>query len=137
MKVGILEKLKSAKLKLQLLDEVITEKQYTKESGQDKIIDLPQSVRLYDRNGKYQLIYDYRNTKTGERFDCKMVLKSTDLQKELDTFIDNINKKYPNLNMGKYQIKNLPKIKSDVVSPEKEKETPKLPLPSNTKLNVG
>lgn len=131
MKVGILEKLKSAKLKLQLLDEQINEKQYNKESGTDKVIDFPQGIRIYDKNDKYHLIYDYRNTKTGERFDCKMVLKSTDLQKELDNFIDNINKKYPNLNMSKYQIKNLPKIKSDVVSPEKEREIPKLTLPSN------
>lgn len=132
MKVEILEKLKLAKLKLQLLDELITEKQYNKETGCDKTIELPQSIRLSNKNNKYNLIYDYRNTKSGERIVCNMVLKSTDLQKELNIFIDNINKKYPTLNIPSYQIKNLPKIKLEDVSPEKERETPKLTLPPNT-----
>ena len=131
MKVEILEKLKLAKLKLQLLDELITEKQYNKETGCDKTIELPRSIRLSNKNNKYNLIYDYRNTKSGERIVCNMVLKSTDLQKELNIFIDYINKKYPTLNIPSYQIKNLPKIELEAVSPQKEKEIQKLVLPPN------
>lgn len=133
MKIGILEKLESAKTKLDLLNKVIDEKQYNEKTGLDTVIDLPVGIRLNDANDKYQLIYDYKDTKTKERFGLRMVLKSTDLQKELDTFIGLINEKYPNLNFPKYKIKNLPAIDNNKVSPVKEvkEDAVKLTLPPN------
>lgn len=136
MKIGILEKLESAKTKLDLLNKVIDEKQYNEKTGLDTTIDLPVGIRLNDTNNKYQLIYDYKDTKTKERFGLRMVLKSTDLQKELDTFIGLINEKYPNLNFAKYQIKNIPAIGNNQVSPVKEvnEDAVKLTLPPNFSL---
>lgn len=136
MKIGILEKLESAKTKLDLLNKVIDEKEYNEKTGLDTTIDLPVGIRLNDTNNKYQLIYDYKDTKTKERFGLRMVLKSTDLQKELDTFIGLINEKYPNLNFAKYQIKNIPAIGNNQVSPVKEvnEDAVKLTLPPNFSL---
>ena len=70
----------------------------------DNDIDLPLYIRLIISNEKYQLLYDWKTSDI--RYSLKMVLKSTNIQDELNTFIDKINEKYLNLNMLKYTIKN-------------------------------
>jgi hypothetical protein len=70
----------------------------------DNDVDLPLYIRLIISNEKYQLLYDWKTPDI--RYSLKMVLKSTNIQDELNTFIDKINEKYLNLNMQKYTIKN-------------------------------
>jgi hypothetical protein len=129
--ISIKEKLKLAKLKLQELEGTITEKEYKKQSGQDKQVDLPTYIRLSTDRDKLHFIFEKRDGDT--RYGYKMVLKSTDIQTELDNFIDEINNKYPKLSMGKYQIKNKIKINEKNVSTETEKPSTdfKLTLPAN------
>jgi hypothetical protein len=140
MNVTIHEKLKQAKLKLQELDGDITTKQYNKQSGLDKIIDFPVGIRLIEQHDKKQLVFDLRKDNDvvhgHVRYNIKMVLKSTNLQTELDKFIDMINTKYSELKMDKYIIKNIPKIKETEISTNnivKEEDNTDLPilLPSN------
>jgi hypothetical protein len=133
MNVSIHEKLKQAKLKLQELDGNITREQYNKESGLDKIIDLPVGIRLIEQHEKKQLVFDLR--KDDKRYNIKMVLKSTNLQTELDNFIDMINNKYPEFKMDKYIIKNIPIIKeTEVSTTEIKKEEDTISLPPNISL---
>lgn len=130
--ISIKEKLRLVKLKLQELEGTITEKQYQKETGQDKQIDMPPYIRLTNTRNKLHLVFDKRDN--GGRLGYTMVLKSTDVQKELDNFIDLVNKKYPELAMGKYQIKNIGKIKEKDISNEENKKSNtevKLTLPAN------
>jgi starvation-inducible outer membrane lipoprotein len=141
MNVSIHEKLKQAKLKLQELEGDITTKQYNKQSGLDKIIDLPIGIRLIEQRDKKQLVFDLRkdNDVVHVRYNIKMVLKSTNLQTELNRFIDMINIKYPELKMDKYIIKNIPKIKESEISTNpivKYDDVAALPLslPSNITL---
>lgn len=129
-KVGIREKLKLAKLKLQQLDDIITEQEYKKETGETNKLDLPTFIQLVHNRDKAQFVFDKKTEDT--RYNLKMVLKSTDIQTELNKFIDTINKKYPELNMEKYEIKNKIKIKENQVSTELKLNTEiKLKLPSN------
>lgn len=129
--ISIKEKLKLAKLKLQELEGTITEKEYKKESGQDKQVDLPTYVRISNDRDKLHFIFEKRDGDT--RYGYKMVLKSTDIQTELDKFIDEINNKYPTLSMDKYQIKNKIKINEKDVSTDTDKPSTdfKLTLPTN------
>ena len=126
-KILLLAKLESAKLKLKELEGKINTEEYNKESGLDKKIDLPIGISLNERNDKLQFCYDYRDTKNDIRYNCKMVLKSNELQKELDNFIDIINKKYTS-NLSKYKIKNVVKVDdnkvSDIIVKEKEYNLP-------------
>jgi hypothetical protein len=41
------------------------------------------------------------------RYNCRKILKSNDIQTELNDFIDYINKKYPDIKFEKYIIKNI------------------------------
>jgi hypothetical protein len=130
--ISIKEKLRLVKLKLQELEEIITEKQYQKETGQDKQIDMPPYIRLTNTRNKMHLVFDKKDN--GDRLGYTMVLKSTDIQKELNNFIEQVNKKYPELVMSKYQIKNIGKIKEKDVSNEENKKSNtdiKLKLPAN------
>jgi hypothetical protein len=126
-KVDIHKKLELAKLKLQELEGKISSEEYNKEQdlqGLDKKVDLPVGIRLIESNDKLQFNYDYRDTKNNLRYNSKMVLKSNDLQKELDNFIDIINKKYDDLKLNKYVIKNINKVDDTKISNKvvKEKE---------------
>ncbi len=130
--ISIKEKLRLVKLKLQELEGNITEKQYQKETGQDKQIDMPPYIRLTNTRNKMHLIFDKRDNE--DRLGYTMVLKSTNIQKELDNFIEQVNKKYPKLAMSKYKIKNIGKIKENDVSKEEDKKSNtdvKLKLPVN------
>lgn len=129
--VSLKEKLKLAKLKLQELEGTITEKQYKKESGQDKQIDLPTYIRLSTDRNKLHFIFEKREGDV--RYGYKMVLKSTDIQSELDKFIDEINNKYPKLSMNKYQIKNKIRVNEKNVSSDTDKPSTdfKITLPTN------
>ncbi len=131
MNVSLAEKLKLAKLKLQEIEGVITEKQYQKESGEDKKIDLPPYIRLGNCRDKLHFIFEKHEDDI--RLNYKMVLKSTDLQNELNNFIDEVNTKYPELSINRYIIKNISKIKSNDVSTNEKKSSMdfKLTLPPN------
>ncbi len=123
-KVDIHKKLELAKLKLQELEGKINPDVLKKEQGLDKKVDLPIGIRLIESNDKLQFSFDYRDTKNNIRYNSKMVLKSNDLQKELDNFIDIINKKYNDLKLNKYVIKNVNKVDDSKISNKvvKEKE---------------
>jgi hypothetical protein len=124
MQVSIREKLKLAKLKLEQIDNIITEKQYEKQI--DKKVDFPLGIRLAIEREKLHLIYDYRTT--DKRYGYRMVLKSDNLQTELNNFIEKINIKYPELKIENYTIKNIPKIKdNDISHNDKKSEIKKLP----------
>lgn len=93
MKMSIREKLKLAKLKIQQLDENISEAQYNQESGLNQKIELPTYYRLSNDRNKQHLIYDRRVNNL--RQTCRMVLQSDDLTQELEKFKKMVNDKYP------------------------------------------
>jgi hypothetical protein len=130
-KVSIKEKLKQAKLKLQEIDGDITEKEYLRESNTNNKIDLPIGIRFLSESSPYKFVFDLR--KNNIRYGLTNVLKSTNLQNELDLFINAINKKYPELNYSAYKIINKIKINEKNVSqPDTVKEDLiKLVLPTN------
>jgi hypothetical protein len=130
MEISLKEKLKQAKLKIQEIEGQITEKQYDKQSGQDKKIDLPQFIRLTNERNKLHFVFEKRENDC--RMGYQMVLKSTNIQAELDNFIDEINKKYPKLSMEKYTIAHSIKLKNNEVSENKNSSSDiKLNLPPN------
>jgi hypothetical protein len=96
----------------------------------DNELDLPQYIKLITFNDKYHLVFDWRSD---IRYSLKMILKSCDIQTELNIFIDKINDKYSNLNMKKYIIKNK-KFKinnNDISETIIEENKIKLTLPPN------
>lgn len=99
------DKFKATKLKLQLIENIITEKQYNKESGFNDIIDLPKYLVIICRNESKCFSYDYKND-TGDRYTQKIVIKSQDIQSELNKFIECLNTKYPDLKFPNYIIQN-------------------------------
>ena len=99
------DKFKATKLKLQLIENLITEKQYNKESGFNDIIDLPKYLVIICRNESKCFSYDYKND-TGDRYTQKIVIKSQDIQSELNKFIECLNTKYPDLKFPNYIIQN-------------------------------
>jgi hypothetical protein len=111
MNIHLKDKFKATKLKLELLNNNITEQNYNKESGDNNKLDLPIGIRITNKDDKYHFIYDYRDVKTNKRYSLKKVISSKDIQTELDNFIDEINKKYPKLNYMKYTIMNINAIK--------------------------
>ena len=134
-KISIRSKLKLAKLKLLELENKITDTKsetiinskpdtnsYTK-------IDLPTHIRLVEERDKLHLVYDYKAL--DNRYSYKMILKSIDIQKELDIFIDNINEKYPEIKFDKYKIKSKNKISEKDISPIITNDKIKLDLPVN------
>jgi len=96
-KVSIREKLKLAKLKLQYLDDIITEAQYNKQSGINKPIEqeliLPKYIRLSNDRNRQQFIYDHKCNNV--RQTLRMVLQSDNVNEELEKFIDQVKNKYP------------------------------------------
>ena len=131
-KVTIREKLKQVKLKLQELNGDITQKQYMRETNTENKIDLPVGIRLNKDLIPHKFIFDLR--KDNVRYGLNCVLKSNDLQKELDVFIDIINNKYPDIKYPQYQIANIKQIKQineTNVSHQKQSDTVKLVLPPN------
>ena len=103
-KVNIKEKLKQAKLKIQEIDGIISTFQFNKETGNNNKIDLPTYISLGIPRGKYQLSFDAKLN--NKRYNLKAVCKSSNIQDELNRFIILINKKYPDLQINNYNIKN-------------------------------
>jgi hypothetical protein len=99
-KINIIEKLNIAKLKIQELNEEITSEEFNKCVNNENKIDLPNYITLV----KNALIFDRRHD--DKRYNFKSILKSENIQNELNIFIDNINKKYPELKIEYYTIKN-------------------------------
>ena len=91
-KISIKEKLKLAKLKLQQLDEIISDAQYNQQSGLNQKIDLPTYYRLSNERNKQQFIYDRKINNI--RQTCRMVLQSNDMNQELEKFKKIVNNKY-------------------------------------------
>jgi len=119
-KISIQDKFKHAKSKIDLIDNKISEDQFKQIIGFEDKIDLPLGIRLDIFREKYHYILDLK--KDNERYNAKMILHSTDIQKELDTFIDTVvNIKYPNF-LKKYKIKNLIDINDELISKQIEKE---------------
>ena len=119
-KVSIHDKLKYAKSKLELIENEITEEQFKTIIGIDDKIDLPVGIRLEIFREKYHYILDLRNE--DKRYNAKMILHSTDIQKELDKFINTIIKeKYPELKMQKYEIENIINIDNKLFSSVEQK----------------
>ena len=102
-KVSIFDKLKYANAKLKLIEGIITEAQFKEIIGNtDKII-FPLGITLDIFREKYHFILDWRNGQN--RYNAKMILHSTDVQKEFDIFIDTVvNVKYPDLKMEKINL---------------------------------
>lgn len=100
--VTIQDKLKQAKLKLQLLDNQITEKEYNTQMGLDQKLDMPKYISFDIENKRFNL--DMR--KDGERRSLRYTMQSNNIQDELTKCINDINKKYPGLNFENYTIKN-------------------------------
>ncbi len=125
--VSIKEKLKQAKLKLQQIEEIISDAQYNKQSGAINKLDLPVGIRLSNSNDK--LIYDYRNLT--DRYTFQMALKSPSFQDDLDLFIDKINEKYPELKLPKYQTQTTIKSNNKTYFDQTDIKEIKLELPPN------
>ena len=102
--ITIKEKLKQAKLKIQEINGLISKFQYNKESGNNKKVDLPTYITLVKQRDKYHLTFDARLEH--KRYNFKSVCKTTNVQDELNKFIPNVNKKYPELGISNYTIKN-------------------------------
>lgn len=102
--VSIKEKLKQAKLKIQEINGLISKFQYNKESGNNNKIDLPTYITLVKQRDKYHLTFDARLEH--KRYNFKSVCKTINIQDELNKFIPNVNKKYPELGINNYTIKN-------------------------------
>jgi hypothetical protein len=92
IKINIKEKLKLAKLKLEQLDEIISETQYNKQSGLDQKINLPMYYRISNERNKQQFIYDKKIENT--RHTCRMVLQSSNINQELEKFKKIVADKY-------------------------------------------
>jgi hypothetical protein len=102
--ITIKEKLKQAKLKIQEINGFISKFQYNKESGNNKKVDLPTFISLVIKRDKYHLTFDARLN--NKRYTLKAICKTTNVQDELNKFIPNVNKKYPELGISNYTIKN-------------------------------
>ena len=114
-KISIHDKLKYAKAKIELIENKINDEQFNKIIGMEDKVDLPVGIRLEIFREKYHYILDWRND--NKRYNVKMILHSTNIQKELDKFIDTIiNEKYPELKMQKYQIENIINIDEKLIS---------------------
>ena len=105
MNIHLKDKFKATKLKLELLNNIISEQKYNKLSGENNKLDLPIGIRITDKDDKYQFVLDYR--KGPNRYNLKKVISSQDIQNELKQFIDEINTKYHELNYMKYTITNI------------------------------
>lgn len=113
-KVLAIDKLKFAKAKIELLEGKLTETQFKQIIGLEDKMDLPTGIRLELFREKYHFIFDLK--KEDQRYNAKMILHSTDVQKELDKFIEKVvNDKYPNY-MKKYVIENPIEIDEQLVS---------------------
>lgn len=112
--ISIKEKLKQAKLKMQEINGQISKFQYNKESGNNKKIDLPTYISLVIKKDKYNLNFDARLN--NQRYTFRSVCKTTNIQDELNKFIFNVNKKYPELQINNYIIKNPITLDESLVS---------------------
>ena len=126
-KVLIQDKLKYAKAKIELIENKITEEQFKTIIGIDNKVDLPVGIRLEIFREKYHYTFDLRTE--DKRYNAKMILQSTDIQKELDKFIDTIIKeKYPELKMKKYEIENIINIDNKLISLVEQKTESEKPI---------
>ena len=95
-KVSIRQKLKLAKLKLEQLDDIISDSQYNLQSDQsnkstNELI-LPKYIRLSNDRNKKHFIYDQKVN--NKRQTCRMVLQSDNEDNELEKFIKLVKEKY-------------------------------------------
>lgn len=122
-KVNIIDKLQFAKNKiLELEGELVP--------LDDKELNLPNNIRLINSRDKQHFVFDLKTENI--RYNYKSILKSTNLQTELDNFIDNINTKYPEIKMKKSKINvNIPISESNISTIEKNNDIPKIDLPLN------
>lgn len=104
-KVSIEDKFKEVNNKLEQLNDLITPEEFDKLSIKEKKLDLPTYIRLESKNNKNSFFFEKRTNNT--RYNCSKILKSNDIQTELNDFIDYINKKYPDIKFEKYTIKNI------------------------------
>jgi hypothetical protein len=105
------------------------------EDSNDKIVltsfeglklNLPQNFTFYGEKGKYY--YQYAKVIKGNRITKKYMIKSNDLQKELNDLIDILNKTHTELQLSYYTIPNLPIIRvfNDIIIDENI-DKPKMP----------
>lgn len=104
MNVDIKTKLNEAKLKLQLLDGKIKEKEYNQKSLVGGKVDLPKYISL--SNARNKCAFSFEKRLSDSRIKKMYTLQSNNIQQELDTFIDAINETYPDHKIDKYVIKN-------------------------------
>jgi hypothetical protein len=115
-KLTLQEKLNQAELKIKEIEGDISTEEFNELTGKNNKIDLPIGITLDIKREKYHYILDLKRKDI--RYNAKMVLHSTNVQKELDNFIENvINVKYPNLFI-KYKIKNPIEIDDKLISHE-------------------
>lgn len=118
-KVTIIDKLRYAKAKIELIENKLTESQFKEIIGLEEKMDLPFGIRLDIFREKYHYILDIKND--DQRYNAKMILHSTDVQEELNKFIDTVvNVKYPNL-IKKYEILNPVEIDENKISTVEKK----------------
>ena len=117
--VTILDKLRYAKAKIELIENKLTESQFKEIIGLEEKMDLPFGIRLDIFREKYHYILDIKND--DQRYNAKMILHSIDVQEELNKFIDTVvNVKYPNL-IKKYEILNPIEIDENKISTVEKK----------------
>ena len=116
-KITIYDKLELAKLKIQELEGHIIEK------GEE--LELPNNIKLINNREKQHFVFDLKTENI--RYNCKSILKSTNIQIKLDNFIDSINKKYPELKIEKYKINNIVTVDEGEISIiQKNNDIPKI-----------
>lgn len=121
-KITIYDKLELAKLKIQELEGHIIEK--------EKELDLPNNIKLINNRDKQHFVFDLKTENI--RYNCKSILKSTNIQIELDNFIDSINKKYSELKMERYKINNIVTVnETEIGVMVRNDDIPKIDLPPN------
>jgi hypothetical protein len=77
-----------------------------KEINIEKIPTYPKGFTVYKEKDSESFYIQYSKTINGKRYGKKNKINSKDIQKELDKLIDNINEKYPNLNLEKQKVIN-------------------------------
>ena len=126
---SIHEKLHQAKLKIQLIENKITQKEYDEITGNNMKPDFPKGIRLVTTSIPYKFIFDLRQK--GNRYGLNYVLKSNNLQNELNKFIELINEKYTELKILKHIITNTMIIHKEEIFEQKQNNKINLVLPPN------
>jgi hypothetical protein len=86
------------------IDNELISKENRKEINIEKIPTYPKGITVYKDKDSFYI--QYSKTINGKRYGKKNKINSKDIQKELDKLIDNINEKYPNLNLENQRVIN-------------------------------